>query len=58
MVIYTFPVDDEQEQQEGRVLEVDEPNDTRKTGLITTRSGNSPKDLQLARQPITHAQSE
>jgi hypothetical protein len=26
--------------------------------LITTRSGNSPKDLQLARQPITHAQSE
>jgi hypothetical protein len=33
MVIYTFPVDDEQEQQEGRgSLEVDEPNDTRKTG--------------------------
>jgi hypothetical protein len=40
------------------LLEVDEPNDTRRTGLIATRSGNSPKDDQLARQSITHDQSE
>jgi hypothetical protein len=33
MVIYTFPFDDEQEQQEARGLEVDEPNDTRNKGI-------------------------
>jgi hypothetical protein len=55
MVIYTFwlMMNKNNKKVEG-LLEVDEPNDTRRTGLIATRSGNSPKDDQLARQPITH----